>query len=128
MFIETPTPIVRDGEFTVYTNPSNGKGHFARIEMGRDADAWKVGLTLHDVSDCDRLIKAATAAKRMLEAVAAGTAHVFEAAAGPHGSHCGTCGELRGFPAHVVPQTGDPGGTPAAERALRGTPAAAGTA
>jgi hypothetical protein len=105
MHINTPSPIVRNGEFTVRANPGSDGGHFAIVEMG--SDHWDVGLTLHGVSDCERVIHAAVTAKRMLETISAGTPHAFTAGAGPSGAHCGACGLLQVAQAHTAPEQPD---------------------
>jgi hypothetical protein len=126
MHINTPDPWVRDGEFSVRANPGGPGGHFAIVEMGDEPGAWKVGLTLHDVSDCERIIRAAATAKRMLETISAGTPHEFTPGAG-YGGHCVTCGLLRDTQAHVTPEQPDADGQ-GAPRGAHPRPASPATA
>ena len=119
MRFNTPNPSVRDGEFAVRTNPASDGSHFALVEMGEGDHAWQVGLTLHSVSDCERIMRAAVTAKRMLETIRAGTPHQFTPGA-EYGSNCVTCGLLWDAKAHVrheqpdadgpaTPHSGHPG-------------------
>jgi hypothetical protein len=84
-------PDIPDGPLPVSTNPGNSRP-FATIDFGRDTYA-----SLRDVADCDRLIIAATTAKRMLLAVLSGMPHEFTP--GPE-RHCVTCGLTAGGPIH----------------------------
>ena len=61
-------------------------------------------LSLDSAAECDRLIIAATDAKRMLELATAGTAHDFEGGAGQRGYSCKQCGRLQSADAHKVPE------------------------
>ena len=66
MQIWTPEPTVDDGEFAVRPNPG-APGHrpFAVIDL---SESGATALLMHSPADCDRLIRAAQAAKQLLAA------------------------------------------------------------
>lgn len=64
MQINTPYPGVRDdGDYEVRLNTYRPEHPFAIISLSED---HQTGLTIESVDEADRLIKAATEAKRLL--------------------------------------------------------------
>lgn len=88
-----------DGDYAVDTNPGS-KRPFASIRLDEDS---RLELTIESPADADRLIIAATTAKRMLEAREAGQVHEHQEGAGLNGSHCTVCGGIPSEDIHTAP-------------------------
>jgi hypothetical protein len=122
-----------DEEFLVAVNPGAGKP-FATIQMG-GLEIWP-----DSAEDCDRIVRAAVEAKRMLEVATACTPHPHQQReGGPYTTHCGHCGLLPRDEIHdeivdaTIDDDGDEGGPMDDEAELRraeqireGEPAACG--
>jgi hypothetical protein len=66
MQIWTPEPDVGDGEFAVRLNPGEAsRNPFAVIDLSEDGGT---ALVMQSAEECDRLIRAAEAAKQLLTA------------------------------------------------------------